>query len=472
MFENQKVTVVFLAAGLGKRMKSQLPKVMHPILGKPILEYEVELIENLQIGNKIAVVGHGRELLKTYFKERLNYAVQEKQLGTGDAIKSIFQPHLEKFLKENILILCGDTPLLELETIQQFLEYFFAERENISGLVLTVETDTPYGYGRVVKDKEGNVSKIVEEKDATPEEQKIKEINTGIYVLKRSVLEKYIKELKSDNAQSEYYLTDLIELVYKKENLKLKSFQATNFEQFAGINNRYQLSKAEAVLLHKKLENLMLSGVRIINPETVYIEWDVKVAKDTLISSGSILRGKTVVGEGCEIWGGSYLENAVIGNKVKILSSYIIDSSVSQNCSVGPFAHLRNKSIISADCRIGNFVEIKNSFLEKGVKSAHLTYLGDAKIGENTNIGAGTITCNYDGKNKHPTTLGKNVFIGSNSALVAPIKIGDNSYVGAGSTLTQDVPPWSLALGRARQVIKEGWVKRKKEETGEKSQNG
>jgi len=441
--------VLILAAGLGKRMKSKYPKVVHKILGKPMINWVVDL--GTRFGEVGVVVGHKAEIVQSYLPEDVKTYLQQPQLGTGHAVmcaKEFLSPN------EDILILYGDVPLLKSETIEKLQQ---AHKESGADVtVLTFIADDPTGYGRIIREN-GKV-RIVEHKDANDEERKIKEVNSGIYIFSGSFLIDNILKLTNDNAQGEYYLTDLVSMAGKVETLILD-----DSIQVSGVNDRVQLAQLEAVARERILEDLMLSGVTIVDPSSTFIGPDVKVGMDTIIHPFTIIQGKTIIGEDCEIGPYTNILDSTIGNVVKIVRSEVEKTTVYDNVSVGPFARLREGTVLKEKVKIGNFVETKKSVIGKNSKAQHLTYLGDATVGEGVNVGAGTITCNYDGYKKYPTYIGDGAFIGSNSSLVAPVKIGKGAITGAGSVITEDVPDDALALGRARQVIKENWAKNKRE---------
>ncbi|APT76570.1 bifunctional N-acetylglucosamine-1-phosphate uridyltransferase/glucosamine-1-phosphate acetyltransferase [Marinitoga sp. 1137] len=444
--------VLILAAGLGKRMKSKYPKVMHKILEKELVNWVIDTAKELNPTEIGVVLGYKGELVEKILPEGIKIYYQKEQLGTGHAVMSA-----EEFLNdEDILILYGDTPLITASTLSKLIDKH--KNTNADATILTAILDNPAGYGRIVKDENGKFINIVEDADASEEEKKIKEINSGFVIFKGDKLKNALKELKPNNNQGEYYLTDVPKMLENVETYVLE-----DFSEALGINNRIQLANAEKILRKRILENLMLNGVTITDPDTVYIGPDVKIGQDTIIYPMTFIYGKTEIGEDCEIGPMTRINNCQIGNNVKILRSECEDAIVKDNVSVGPYSRLRTGTVLNEKVKIGNYVETKKTIVGKGSKAQHLTYLGDATIGEDVNIGAGTITCNYDGKNKHKTFIGDRVFVGSNTALVAPVKIENDVLIGAGSTITEDIPEGSLALGRARQVTKENWVFNKRE---------
>jgi len=448
--------ITILAAGKSVRMKSKIPKVLHPILGVPMLEYVFLAVKDIECSELIVVAGAHFEKVYEYVKSKAKVVKQEPQCGTGHAVLCVKQNFAD--FNGNIMVLYGDMPEIDAATLQRFLDFHYNSGNDLS--ILTTMLDEPYGYGRIIRDEEGRVLKIVEEKDCSVFEQKIKEINTGVYLFDSLKLFEVLEKLKPDNAQHEIYLTDTV-YVFKAKSYKVGAYCDRDSWKFKGINNRWQLIEVEKRKRLAKLKELAENGVTVISPETTFIEKNVTIGKDTVIYPFCVITGETQIEEDCSIGPNTRLSNAKLGRNVNILYSVVFDSIILDNTNIGPFAHIRQGTVIKENVRVGNFVEIKKSTLENNVKAAHLTYLGDAEIGENSNIGAGTITCNYDGKNKNPTTIGKSAFIGSNTALVAPVTVGEGAYIGAGSTITKDVPPYSLAIGRARQVVKQDWSKRK-----------
>ncbi|MGQ9646198.1 MAG: bifunctional UDP-N-acetylglucosamine diphosphorylase/glucosamine-1-phosphate N-acetyltransferase GlmU [Thermodesulfobacteriota bacterium] len=454
----QETISIILAAGKGTRMRSDLVKVLHPLLGVPMLSYPIELsLKGIQAKKTIVVVGHQAEKIKETFPDpNIHFVLQEKQLGTGHAVLQAL-PFLESF-SGAVLILCGDVPLVKPETLRSFRDTFWRNESNLS--VLTAVVEDPSGYGRIVRGPTGWLERIVEEKDASEEEKLIREINTGIFCIKVSFLLDGLKEIGKENAQGEYYLTDLVE-IGRRRGIRCSAHMVANPTEVMGINTRADLALANEVLRQEKAMDLMLSGVTIIDPKTAYVDRRVEVGRDTLLHPNCMLQGKTRIGERCVIESNVRIVDSVIGNEVLIRSNSVItESKIDDGASIGPFAHLRPLTEIKSKAKIGNFVEVKKSVIGRGTKANHLTYIGDSLIGEEANIGAGTITCNYDGYEKHQTIIGDRVFVGSNVELVAPVKVGNRSSIGAGTTVTKDIPEGALAISRVRQKNIKGWSKK------------
>lgn len=447
------IFAVILAAGQGTRMKSKLYKVLHPVCGKPMVEHVVDHIKTLDVSRIVTVVGHGAEKVREQLGDNSEYVLQAEQLGTAHAVGQA-----ETILGElegTTLVVCGDTPLIRPETMQALFEYHVAQKAKAT--ILTAVTENPTGYGRVLRNEDGKVAQIVEQKDASPEQQLVKEINTGTYCFDNKSLFEALKLVKNDNAQGEYYLPDVIEILQQQGEI-VSAYVTEDFEETLGVNDRYALSQAEELMRARINEKHMRNGVTIINPTATYISADAVIGQDTVIQPGTMIEGKTVIGEDCVIGPNSQIVNSQIGNGTSIHTSVVRDSVVAVDTAIGPFANIRPFSEIGSHVKIGNFVEVKKSKLGDETKISHLSYIGDAEIGTNVNIGCGSITVNYDGKNKHKTTIGNDVFVGCNSNLVAPVTIGDNSFIAAGSTVTKDVPSDSLAIARARQENKLNYI--------------
>lgn len=447
------IHAVVLAAGQGTRMKSKLYKVLHPVCGKPMVQHVVDTLEAMQVKDKIVVVGHGAELVQQTLGDRVSYALQAQQLGTGHAVQQA-APLLEN--KEGTtLILYGDVPLLSQETLTAFLQFHLEQKS--AATVLTATLSNPTGYGRIIRDDSGEVLRIVEQKDATPEERAITEINTGIYCFDNLKLLEALSQLRNNNAQGEYYVTDCVGIL-REAGEKISAYVSLDPDETMGVNDRVQLSQAEAYMRRRINENHMRNGVTIIDPASTYIETGVVIGSDTILHPGTILRGKTAIGEDCVIGPQTDLTNVVVSDEVTITYSVLVDSQVETQATVGPYAYVRPGSLIGAKAKVGDFVELKNAKIGKGTKVPHLSYIGDAEIGEGVNIGCGAITVNYDGKDKHKTIVGDHSFIGCNANLVAPVQVGKGAYVAAGSTINQNVPDDALAIARERQVNKPGYA--------------
>ncbi|MGI5911280.1 MAG: bifunctional UDP-N-acetylglucosamine diphosphorylase/glucosamine-1-phosphate N-acetyltransferase GlmU [Syntrophomonadaceae bacterium] len=443
-----KYSAIILAAGKGARMHSQTPKVLHQVAGKPMVAYVINAIREAGINDINLVVGHGRELVQQVLApENVNFVIQEEQLGTGHAL---MQARGSISLDSNLVVLPGDTPLLEAKTIKQLLIYH--EQQQAKATVLSAELPEPYGYGRIIRDDNGGLKQIIEEKDASPQEKLISEINTGIYCFKASSVFSALSQINTSNAQGEYYLTDVLPIL-KEQCHKVAVLAIKEIDQIYGINDRVQLSQAESIIRTRKKQDLMRNGVTIIAPDTVFIDSEVKIGFDSVIQPYTIIGGKTSIGQRCVIGPYSFITSSTIGNEVIIEHSRVIQANISDYCNIGPFAYLRPETELHERVKVGDFVEIKKSVIGTGSKVPHLSYVGDAWLGQGVNIGAGTITCNYDGQKKHRTVLHDKVFIGSNTNLVAPVTIGEESVTGAGSTITHDVPAFSLAVERAQQKV-------------------
>lgn len=440
---------IVLAAGQGTRMKSETPKVMHSLVDKPMLEHIIENLEEIAVDETHVVVGYQKEQIKEYFQNRVQFHDQEELLGTGHAVMQV-QDLQDK--EGKTILLYGDCPLVQPET----MESLFKEVESVDMVVLTADLKDPGEYGRVVRDNQGKVIRIVEYRDASDHEKKIREINTGIYCFNNKSLFKYLNELSTDNSQNEYYITDLVE-IFAKQNLEIKAIKVNDINEVMGINSRVQLAQAEKWLRQHINCYWMEQGVTLIDPNNTYISTDTTIGQDTIIYPGTYLKGKNQIGQRVEIRGNTWLENVEIGDNTIIEASKIIDSRVSHDVKVGPFAHLRNGTIIEAYNRIGNFVEVKKSTFHEDARCAHLSYIGDTTVGKKVNIGAGVVTVNFDGFNKHHTEIEEGAFIGSNVNLIAPITVGKEAVVAAGSTIKKDVADGALVIERAMETTKEGY---------------
>lgn len=448
-----ELVAVILAAGKGTRMKSKLPKVLHKVGGKPMLQHVLDAADAAGAARKVVIVGHEAELVEAMVGEQAQMALQAEQLGTGHAVMQT-----EAVLKDfcgTVMIICGDTPLLEAAELKKFYEGHVASQA--AATVLTAFMDDPAGYGRIIRDADGNVLGIVEEKDAVLEQKSIKEINTGIYCVEAPLLFGVLATLTCDNAQGEYYLTDVL----AKLNVmgkKVGGVATADSDMIMGINSRRQLAEAENIMRRRILNKLMDDGVTIMDPASTFIEKGVEIGQDTVIYPYTWLEGTTKIGEDCQIGPNVRLTNVRIGNTAELQFVYGHDCEVQDNVVIGPYVHLRPDTVIGDNVKIGNFVEVKNSHVGTGSKLPHLSYIGDSDIGSSVNIGCGCITVNYDGKKKHRTIIEDNAFVGCNSNMVAPVTIGAGAYIGAGSTITKDVPGDDLGIARAKQKNIEGWA--------------
>ncbi len=439
-------------------MRSRLPKAIHPICGVPLTYHLVQACRQAGIERVIVVIGHQGDLVRDSLGNQIEYAVQAEQRGTGDAVKSAL-PLLNEF-EGQIMAMVGDMPLLRAETImkaRRLQTSTGAALAMLSAIIPDAQT-----YGRVIRGEDGRILKIVEYKDATEQERKIQEWNPSIYCFQDAALRKGIHHLQCDNVQGEYYLTDIVEILSRMGE-RVEAVPVSDSDEVISINNRLDMAVANRIMRQRILERWMIEGVTIVDPAATYVDAGVEIGCDTVLEPGTILQGGARVGENCRLGPNTRIVDSVIGDGVTVAYSQIIESVVGPNCKIGPFAHLRPKSCLGANVKIGDFVELKAARLEDNVSASHLAYLGDAEIGQNTNIGAGVITCNYDGRKKHRTTIGKHAFIGTDSALIAPITIGDGAFIAAGSTITDDVPPDALGIARARQVTKRNWVRERRE---------
>lgn len=458
------IHMVILAAGKGSRMKSTVPKVLHRIAGVSLIDRVLRTAAALSPASITIVVGHGADEVKAAAASGfgrtlpLQFVVQEPQLGTGHALQQT-APLLRGAIG-TLVLLSGDVPLLTSATLSSLVETHVAAAA--AATVITANMPRPFGYGRIVRSA-GRITRIVEEKDATTSQRAITEINSGIYALDPTPLFEALGSVGTANRQGEYYLPDLI-AIYRRQKRTVTTWTVEHTAEIRGINSRTELAEVSAMVRQQKNEELMAAGVTLVDPATTYVDADVIVGPDTVIHPFVILEGSTRIGAACELHAGTRILNATLGDRVTIRNHTIIaDATVAAGAVLGPFAHIRPGSAIGEDARVGNFVEMKKASLGPGAKANHLTYLGDATIGAKANIGAGTITCNYDGDTKHHTVIGDNVFVGSNSTLVAPVTLAEGAYIAAGSTITSDVPAAALGVGRARQENKDGWVSRRKE---------
>ncbi|MFW3547324.1 bifunctional UDP-N-acetylglucosamine diphosphorylase/glucosamine-1-phosphate N-acetyltransferase GlmU [Staphylococcus caprae] len=446
---------IILAAGKGTRMKSKKYKVLHEVAGKSMIEHVLNSVKQSGVNHIVTIVGHGAESVKETLGEQSLYSFQEEQLGTAHAVKTA-QEHLAD--KEGTtLVVCGDTPLITSKTLQSLIDHH--EGTNSQVTVLSASTSQPHGYGRIVRDSNHLLQRIVEEKDASDIEREINEISSGIFAFDNQVLFDKLAQVKNDNAQGEYYLPDVLSLILE-DGGKAEIYHTDDFDEIMGVNDRVMLSEAEKAFQKRINDFHMRNGVTILDPNSIYIGPDVEIGMDTTIEPGVRIGGHTTIGEDVLIGQYSEINNSTIHSNANIKQSIINDSIVGEKTKVGPFAQLRPGSNLGADVKVGNFVEVKKASLKDGAKVSHLSYIGDAEIGERTNIGCGSITVNYDGVNKFKTIVGKDAFIGCNTNLIAPVTVGDHTLIAAGSTITDDIPEDSLALARARQVNKEGYLKK------------
>ena len=451
--------VVILAAGRGTRMKSERPKVLHEVHGRAMLSRVLDTAKTLAPSSMVVVLGYKADFVRSAYAgdPAVRFVVQEPQLGTGHALMQAL-PALSGGTGD-LLLLYGDVPLLRPETLTALLARHREDAAAATGLTALVPQ--PFGYGRIVREG-GSIAGIVEERDASAAQRSINEINAGIYALALEPLADAVAALSPANAQGEYYLTDLVG-IYRRRGLGVSTLTIASADELIGVNSRRELAEVSRIVRTAKLEELMAAGVTVIDPATTYVDSEVSVGPDTVLHPNVYLEGRTRVGAACDIQAGTRLVNATVGDRVTIRNYCVItDSVIASDAVLGPFAHLRPGSDVGAEAHIGNFVELKKTRVGARSKASHLTYLGDATVGENVNIGAGTITCNYDGVKKHPTVIGDGAFIGSDSQLIAPVTIGPGAYVAAGSSITRDVPAEALAIARGKQENKEGWVKKKK----------
>ena len=453
---------VVLAAGLGKRMKSATIKVLHEAAGKALLDYVLELSKSITDESPIVVVGHQRETVCAHCEERARFVVQDQQLGTGHAVlQAASLLENDALANKQILILSGDVPLTRRESIERMIETHRREKNALT--LLSMILDDPANYGRIVRDANGEFLRIVEAKDASADEKKINEVNAGIYLIEGDRLFERLRALDSNNAQGEYYLTDLIAAL-RKEGKRVNAISLQDPIEALGVNSRHDLALVERELQRRTVSRLMDDGVTFRNPDAVYIGSEVSIGADSIIYPFVTIEGATTIGARCTIESGAHLKNVRIGDDVHIKTGTVAEDTIIENdVAVGPHAHLRPGTVLGRGVKIGNFVETKKAVFAQGAKASHLSYIGDAEIGAEVNIGAGTITCNYDGVNKHKTILEDGVFIGSDTQLVAPVRVGKGAYVGAGSTITKDVPPDALSLSRTPQKTIEGWAADKRE---------
>ena len=451
----ENLKAIILAAGKGTRMKSKMPKVLHKVCGKSMVECVIDEAAKLGCEGVCVVIGDKAEMVKESLEgKNVAFALQEQQLGTGHAVMQAAD-----FIEDDkdVIILYGDTPLIKAETLEKFINFHRENKNSVSVISAIVEDSA--GYGHIIRDSEGHFVKNVEYKDATEEEKLVKEINTGIYCFKGKDLKESLSKINNNNAQGEYYLPDTLEILLK-EGKGVDAVSVGDVTEFAGVNSRVQLAEAEKILKDRINRYHMENGVTIIDPANTYIGADVKIGMDTVIYPNCVIEGNTVIGEECKVGPSCRLTDMVLSDNVTIQFTTAMESSIGSGTKVGPYAYIRPNCKIGENIKLGDFVEVKNSVIGNGTKVSHLTYIGDADVGERINFGCGTVIVNYDGKKKYRTTIENDVFIGCNANLVAPVTLKEGSYVAAGSTVTKDVPEKNLAVARSRQVNIEGWTKK------------
>ncbi|MGL6174248.1 MAG: bifunctional UDP-N-acetylglucosamine diphosphorylase/glucosamine-1-phosphate N-acetyltransferase GlmU [Cellulosilyticaceae bacterium] len=448
---------LILAAGQGTRMKSETSKVLHEVFGKPMVHYPIQAAKDVGVQDICLIVGHKAEDVKKVVGNNVEYAIQEEQLGTGHAVIQAIN-----FIPEEgeVVILYGDTPLITGETLQEMLS--FHRNNNNIATVLSAVLEDSNGYGRIIRDQNGAFVKIVEQKDATEDEKKVKEINGGMYVFDAKALKFALSKITNNNVQKEYYLTDTVEILLAN-GYQVDAIPITQIEDILGVNSKEQLAELTAIMRKRINQRHMINGVTLIDPNNTYIDSSVEIEKDTIIEPGCMLQGNTKIGRGCKIGFNSKIKNSYLADFVEVECSVIMDSTVGEETHVGPFAYIRPNSKIGKRAKIGDFVEIKNATIGDGTKASHLTYIGDADVGAGVNFGCGTVIVNYDGTKKHRSTIKDNAFIGCNTNLVSPVIVEEGAYTAAGSTITQNIPKDSLGIARARQEIKEEWAAKRRQ---------
>ena len=444
-----KKFVIVLAAGKGTRMKSKLYKVLHQVCGKSMVEYVVEAAQAIKPDKIVTIVGNGAEEVKKVLADKSEFVLQKKQLGTGDAVLTAADELAAE--KGATLVITGDTPLFTSQTFQKLFDYH--QSKGNAATVLTAQAPNPYGYGRIIRDDQDNVLRIVEQKDATAAELKINEINTGVFCFDNQLLFSALKKVDNHNAQGEYYLTDVLEILRNKGQ-RIGAYKMPDFSESLGVNDRSALAQATKIMQKRINKKHMANGVTFIDPDTAYIDADVKIGCDTLIEGNVVIKGNTEIGDDCVVTSGSRIIDSKIANNVTVTSSTVEQAEMDDFSDVGPNSHLRPKAIIRKGAHIGNFVEIKNAEIGENSKVGHLTYIGDATLGKDVNVGCGTIFANYDGVKKDHSNVGDRAFIGSGATLVAPVNIADHAFVAADSTITKDVAKYEMAIARGRQVNK------------------
>jgi bifunctional UDP-N-acetylglucosamine pyrophosphorylase / glucosamine-1-phosphate N-acetyltransferase len=455
----KRIGVILLAAGQGVRMKSRLPKVLHPLAGKPLFLHTLGTVLRLEPSPIAVIIGHGAEAVRrAYSESNVNWVIQEQQLGTGHAVLCAKESFRD--FQGDVVILSGDVPLIREQTLKMMINI---HRERKASLTLmTASLDVPTGYGRILRDARGKIAGVVEERDATGAQKRIQEVNAGVYVASPQFLFSALEKVTNHNQQNEYYLPDIVIIGLSHEK-EIATVYVDNPREMKGINTREELAAMEKTFQERINRKWMDAGVTLKDPQTTYIEEDVSIGRDTVIGPNSHLRGRTVIGERCQIDGSAYITDAQIEDGVQLRFSVVLTSCrVASGAIIGPFAHLRPGTSLGRDVHIGNFVEAKEAVLGEGTKANHLSYLGDVTIGRETNIGAGTITCNYDGFNKYRTSIGDRVQVGSDSTLVAPISLGDDVYVATATTVRHDVPAGALVFNERREAVREGWTEQKR----------
>jgi bifunctional UDP-N-acetylglucosamine pyrophosphorylase/glucosamine-1-phosphate N-acetyltransferase len=454
--DHPPLAVIILAAGLGTRMKSDVPKVLHEVCGRPMLAYVIDAALSLSPERIVVVTGPDQDAISGVLPVGCERTVQRERLGTGDAVRAGLEP-LHAF-EGDIMVLYGDVPLVHADFVAGLLD-----RHRLAAAAATLTTahlDDPGHYGRVVRDGDGGVARIVEFKDAEADERAITEINVGSYVFRSSMLRPNLERVRGDNVQGELYLTDVVHLLLE-DRQQIATYESDDEESSTGVNSRVELAAVNTMMRRRLLERLMLAGVTVEDPATTYVDWGVEVGRDTLLRANTHLLGRTTVGVGSEVGPGCLLRDVFVGDRARVTSSHLLECVIGSGCSVGPFAYIRPNTVLSEGAKAGTFVEIKNSRIGERSKVPHLSYVGDTVVGAGSNIGAGNITANYDGFEKHPTCIGDGVRTGSDTTIVAPVTIGDGAFTGAGSIITQDVPPGALAIARSRQHNIDGYAARR-----------
>lgn len=447
---------LILAAGKGTRMKSSKPKVLHEVCGKSLLKHVIDNCKVAGISKIFGIVGYQNEEIQRYIGDEIGYVLQEKQLGTGHAVMQSI-PLLQEYKNENVIVLMGDAPLISSKTIENIFKHHCSN--NYSATILSAFTESPEGYGRIIRDDMGDFIRIVEHKDASEQELRVKEINSGVYCFKIDHLLNALTKITNDNVQGEYYLTDVHQIL--AESSHAIGIYQTCENEIKAVNSKWELSQVEKIMHMNINKKLMDEGVTFINPECTYVHKDVKIGQDTIIYPNSYIQGNTVIGQNCIIGANCRIEDSIIGNDVEVRDSTILNSQINNNAHVGPYSYIRPNSMIGERVKIGDFVEVKNSKIGNDSKASHLTYIGDATVGERVNLGCGVVFVNYDGEKKYRTVVEDDCFVGCNTNLISPVTIKKGSYIAAGSTITADVPQNSLAIARCRQVIKENYKRKK-----------